>query len=169
MWYHTGSMFGRFVPSHPATTSSARRPHARNSDQIRNSANSRGMNTYKKCVRIPFRMNTCKTLDLKSLCFQHLQEKGRGWVIMVNQHPAKCAGPERPSGAEGTLFRLTKDMHPRATIYPERSRSRGIGSRGTPLETLFGRLRQYDQLKLYRPPCRLAAKLTSYISRSPHV
>ncbi len=27
------------------------------------------MNTYKKCVCNPFRMNTCKTLDLKYLCF----------------------------------------------------------------------------------------------------
>src|SRR5256885_1693893 len=160
MWYHTRSMFGRSVLSHPATTSSARRPHPQNSGQIKNSANSRGMNTYKKCVRIPFRMNTCKTLDLKSLCFQHLQKKGRGWVIMVNRAPDEGARPEEHRD-EGSLSTS------RATIYLERSR--GIGSRGTPLETLFGRLRQYDQLKLYRPPCRLAAKLTSYISRSPHV
>src|SRR5256885_7652509 len=59
------------------------------------------MNTYKKCVCNPFRMNTCKTLDLKYLCFQHLRKIGGGGVIMVNQHPAKGAGPERPSGAEG--------------------------------------------------------------------
>ncbi len=67
------------------------------------SRKSSAMNTYKKRACNPFRMNTCKTLDLKSLCFQHLQKKGRGWVIMVNQHPAKGAGPERPSGAERPL------------------------------------------------------------------
>ncbi len=32
-----------------------------------------------------FRMNTYKSLDLKSLCFQHLQKTGGGGVIMVNQ------------------------------------------------------------------------------------
>ena len=42
------------------------------------SPKSSGMNTYKKCVRKPFRMNTYKTLDLKSLCFQHLQKIGGG-------------------------------------------------------------------------------------------
>jgi hypothetical protein len=72
-------------------------------DLPQKSRKSSAMNTYKKCVCNPFRMNTCKTWDLKYLCFQHLQKKGRGWVIMVNQHPAKGAGPERPTGAEGPL------------------------------------------------------------------
>ena len=63
MWYHYPSMFGRFVLSHPATTSSARRPLPRNSGQIKNSANSRGMNTYKKRV--------CNPLDT-----EHLWRKG---------------------------------------------------------------------------------------------
>src|SRR6267154_3119210 len=40
------------------------------------------MNTYKKCVRNSFRMNTCKTLDLKYLCFQHLREIG-GWGVIL--------------------------------------------------------------------------------------
>ena len=53
----------------------------------------------------------------------------RGWgMIMVNQHPARSAGPDRPSGAEGPLFHRGEGRASRATIYPERSR--GIGSRG---------------------------------------
>src|SRR5258708_16864302 len=59
------------------------------------------MNTYKKCVRNSFRMNTCKTLDLKYLCFQHLREIGGGGLIMACPEGLMRGGEQRP--AEGAV------------------------------------------------------------------
>src|SRR5882724_11842563 len=41
------------------------------------------MNTYKKCACNPLKMNTCKTLDLKYLCFQHLKKIGEGVGVIL--------------------------------------------------------------------------------------
>ena len=78
MWYHCVSMFGRFVLSHPATTSSARRPHPQNSGQIKNSANSRGMNTYKKRACNPLYIEHLQNVGLKVPLFSTLTKKGDG-------------------------------------------------------------------------------------------
>ena len=97
-----------------------------------NSLNSSGMNTCKKSVSKSFRMNTCKTKDLKSLYFQHLQKTGGGggWLWLtaypmrvrvlrsiatkdLSVHPTKhvclprvafTRGPERPWGVDGPRF-----------------------------------------------------------------
>src|SRR5579859_5920033 len=65
------------------------RPPQNPSAPIVFSANPSGMNTYKKRVRNPFQMNTCRTLDLKSLCFQHLQKIGGGGWLLLTSTPSR--------------------------------------------------------------------------------
>src|SRR5258707_3811787 len=75
------------------------------------------MNTYKKCVRKPFRMNTYKTLDLKSLCFQHLQKiGGGGWGSSVNQNPESSLKEPR------LLRPFARNLFQSRIMFPQRLR-----------------------------------------------
>jgi len=82
------------------------------------------MNTYKNAPVTPFRMSTCGAKDLKSLCFQHLQKKGRGgWAIrarpeqlMRGVNQTSCEGfPFRSVVFEREISSTSDDAFPRET------------------------------------------------------
>src|ERR1700741_5342224 len=52
------------------------------------------INTYKKSVCNPYRMNTCGAKDLKFLCFQHLRKMG-GWGGVTVNWPSGEGWPSR--------------------------------------------------------------------------
>src|SRR5579871_127040 len=56
------------------------------------SSKSSTMNTYEKCFCNLFRMNTCGTKDLKSLCYQHLQKTGGGGRLWLTSHQPSPPG-----------------------------------------------------------------------------
>src|SRR5262245_34909171 len=81
------------TPSHsPMPSQRASAPFLQKLDNqpLRNLLPAFRMNTYKKRACNPCRMNTCKSLDLKSLCFQHLQESGEG-VGSFGTSNSKCS------------------------------------------------------------------------------
>src|SRR5882724_1823747 len=90
------------------------------------SRKSSAMNTYKKCACNPFRMNTCKTLDLKSLCFQHLQKIGGGAELL----------PLVPSRGSLFLHLFCLAGH-RPPVYPK------LLSQRAPSFTLFAKSENY--------------------------
>jgi len=70
---------------HPTKDANPERPSGAEGSQLLH--NPCGMNTYKKCVRIPFRMNTCKSLDFKTAANSKSNPRPRLWKSSQGHPP----------------------------------------------------------------------------------
>src|SRR5882672_4337771 len=139
MWYHCVQMFGRFVLAHPATTSSARRPHPQNSGQIKNSANSRGMNTYKKRACNPLYNEHLWRKGLKVPLESTPTTKGGRGVSRVLQ----LAPPPRPALRLLNLPRISQgvpmsEATKPALSVPTRAETDSMGAIEVPTDRYYG-------------------------------
>jgi hypothetical protein len=57
-----------------------------------------GINTYEICARNPFRIRTCKSLDLKSFRIRTYKKTRGVGVLLLTKYPDIC--PERPKTVE---------------------------------------------------------------------
>src|SRR5260370_11476074 len=68
------------------------------------------------CNLSPFRINTCKSVSKQRTLTpfrMNTYEKHRGWgVLWLTSHAMRHVYPERPSGAEGSLFKADDDAYP---------------------------------------------------------